>query len=414
LISEVLTLVITPISKEATIMISVTDAIEKIQLNTGLLQPVKLSLKDAAGLVLAEDVFAGCSVPNFNQAAMDGYAFRYNDLPGTKELNVTHEIAAGDASTIAINVYNAVRIFTGAAVPTDLDTIVMQEKVEVRGKKIVVLDEELKKGSNVRIAGSEIKKGDLALKKSTFLSPGAIGFLAGAGTRDVLVYPKPSVHIIVTGNELIKAGESLREGEVYESNSVLLQSALKQIHIENIVVDFVGDQLSETINAISKALDAADLLLLTGGVSVGDYDFVVEAANACGVKQLFHKVKQRPGKPLYAGVKGKKIVFGLPGNPASVLTCFYNYVVAAIECMTGQKQLVKRIWLPLSGAVNKKINLTQFLKAVSDDHQVTPLPAQESFRLSSFSVANCLIILPEEKLDFMEGEMVETLVLPYL
>ena len=395
-------------------MISVPEAIERIKSNASLLEPVKVCLADAAGLVLAEDVFAGCSVPNFNQAAMDGYAFRYDDLVTSKEFNVTHEIAAGDVSTITTYVHNAVRIFTGAVVPKDLDTVVMQEKVEVKGDKIVVLDEELKKGSNVRIAGSEISKGDLALKKGTSLSPAAIGFLAATGIKDVLTYPKPVVHIIVTGKELIKPGQSLQQGQVYESNSLLLQSALKQLHIQKISVDFVGDELNETIKALSKALVTADIVLLTGGVSVGDYDFVVETANACGVNQLFHKVKQRPGKPLFAGTKDKIIVFGLPGNPASVLSCFYNYVIAAIECMTGQKELVKRIRLPLSTAVNKKVTLTQFLKAVYNDDRVTPLSAQESFRLSSFSIANCLIVLPEEKSDFMEGEMVETLVLPYL
>ena len=395
-------------------MISVTDAIETIKANTGPLRPVKLDLKDATGLVLAEDVVASCSIPNFNQAAVDGYAFCYKHLVETKEFKVSHEIAAGDISTIMTDVQNAVRIFTGAAVPRDLDTVVMQEKVEVRAGRIVVLDEDLKKGSNVRLTGSEICKDDIALKKGTFLSPAAIGFLTGTGTKDVLVYPKPTVRIIVTGKELIKVGQPLKEGQVYESNSVLLQSALKQFHIQNISVDFVGDELNETTNAISKALETDDLILLTGGVSVGDYDFVVEAANACGVKQLFHKVKQRPGKPLYAGTKDKKIIFGLPGNPASVVTCFYNYVISAIECMTGQKNLIQKKWLPLSNPVNKKVKLTQFLKAVYNDQQVTPLPAQESFRLSSFSLANCLIVLPEEKLDFTEGEMVETLVLPYL
>jgi len=129
---------------------------------------------------------------------------------------------------------------------------------------------------------------------------------------------------------------------------------------------------------------------------------------------LFHKVKQRPGKPLYAGTRHEKIIFGLPGNPASVLSCFYNYVITAIECMTGQQNIVSKRWLPLATAFSKKITLTQFLKATSNDKNVTPLAAQESFRLSSFSLANCLIILPEEKLDFAEGEMVETLVLPYL
>jgi len=395
-------------------MISVSDAKIKIQLNTKLLAPVKIPVASAFGLVLAEDIYAACSVPNFNQAAMDGYAFRYEDLIQSKRFYVKNVIAAGDKNIEVIPKQHAIRIFTGALVPQELDTVVMQEKVEVLNNEIIILDQDLQKGSNVRMAGAEIKKNDLALSKNCFLSPAAVGFLAGVGIHEVLVHPKPRVHIIITGKELIIPGQTLLESQVYESNSLLIQSALRQLHIQNSTIVFVGDELIETTNAISKALQTADLILLTGGVSVGDYDFVVEAANACGVKQLFHKVKQRPGKPLYAGIKDKKVVFGLPGNPASVLTCFYNYVITAIECMTGQKNLIQKKWLPLSNAVNKKVKLTQFLKAVYNDHQVTPLPAQESFRLSSFSLANCLIVLPEEKLDFTEGEMVETLVLPYL
>jgi len=395
-------------------MISVSDAKIKIQLNTKLLAPVKIPVASAFGLVLAEDIYAACSVPNFNQAAMDGYAFRYEDLIQSKRFYVKNVIAAGDKNIEVIPKQHAIRIFTGALVPQELDTVVMQEKVEVLNNEIIILDQDLQKGSNVRMAGAEIKKNDLALSKNCFLSPAAVGFLAGVGIHEVLVHPKPRVHIIITGKELIIPGQTLLESQVYESNSLLIQSALRQLHIQNSTIVFVGDELIETTNAISKALQTADLILLTGGVSVGDYDFVVEAANACGVKQLFHKVKQRPGKPLYAGIKDKKVVFGLPGNPASVLTCFYNYVITAIECMTGQKNLIQKKWLPLSNAVNKKVKLTQFLKAVYNNHQVIPLPAQESFRLSSFSLANCLIVLPEEKLDFTAGEMVETLVLPYL
>jgi len=395
-------------------MISVAEAKEKIRANTNLLLPQPLPLAEVAGLVLAEDVFAKCSVPNFNQSAMDGYAFRYDDLRTTNEFLVNHEIAAGDTEKGFIEKGNAVRIFTGAAVPKELDTVVMQEKIEVLAEKIRINDEGLKKGSNVRLAGSEIKKDEIALSKKSFLSPAAMGFLAGVGVTEVLAYPKPVVHIIITGKELVKPGQHLNEGQVYESNSLLLQTAIKQLHVQNIRVDFIGDDLNETIDAISKALLSADLILLTGGVSVGNYDFVVKAAEACGVEQLFHKVKQRPGKPLYAGLKNNKIIFGLPGNPASVLSCFYNYVVTAIECMTGQKNLIPTRWLPLSSSFNKKIQLTQFLKAYADKEKVTILSAQESFRLSSFSIANCLAILPEEKFEFAEGEMIETMLLPYL
>ena len=395
-------------------MIAVNEAIERIKLHAHKLAPVKLSLKDASGLVLAEDVFAGCNVPNFKQSAMDGYALRYRDLSLTKEFPIADEIAAGDTGIPAVPSETCVRVFTGARVPADLDTVVMQEKVDLSGNSITVLDETLTEGINVRPVGSEIKKGALAVPKNTFLSPATIGFLASIGTKEIVVYPKPRIHIIVTGKELVKPGQDLKEGQVYESNSLLLLAALKQLHVDNVNVDFVTDSLDVTITAIENALTKADIVLLTGGVSVGDYDFVVKAAEACGISQIFHKVKQRPGKPLYAGVKNNQIIFGLPGNPASVLSCFYNYVIVALECMTGRNSLTERRWFPLASSFNKKITLTQFLKAHHDGQTVTSLTAQESFRLSSFSLANCLIILPEEKMDFAKGELVETLLLPYL
>ena len=253
-----------------------------------------------------------------------------------------------------------------------------------------------------------------ALTKGTVLTPAAIGFLASLGVTEVQVYPKPNVYIIITGNELQEPGLVLKHGQVYESNSVMLQTALAQLGIINSTIMYAKDDPAELESTLENALTHADLVLLTGGVSVGKYDFVVKAAEACNVRQLFHKVAQRPGKPLFAGKKEAKIVIGLPGNPASVLTCFYNYVVPAIECMTGRKNLLQRRQLQLTTDYRKKVKLTQFLKAICNNDEVTPLAAQESFRLSSFSLANCLIILPEEMMEFKKGEPVETLLLPYL
>lgn len=395
-------------------MISVQDAIHQIRANTTLLNPINLPLQAAAGLVLAEDVFAQASVPAFNQSAMDGYAFRFADLQEKNEFVIEGEVAAGDRPEIKPFPHRAVRIFTGAAVPDGFDTVVMQEKTAIIDGRLSVRDEQIDKGRNVRPKGVEINNGDLALAKGTALTPAAIGYLAGVGIAGVRVYPKPVVHIIVTGKELQKAGQPLQPGQVYESNAVMLQAALQQLHITSLTTEVTGDNTTEIATAIAGALEKADLLILCGGVSVGDYDFVIPAAESCGVQQLFHKVAQRPGKPLYVGRKEDRIVFGLPGNPASVLSCFYNYVITAIEELTGRKNLVERRNLPLRKAFSKKITLTQFLKATYNTDGVLPLTAQESFRLSSFSVANCLIALPEEPHEFAEGEMVEVLLLPYL
>lgn len=395
-------------------MISVYDAIERIRLHTNRLPPVTMPLQNSLGFVLAEDVFALASVPAFPQSAMDGYAFRFGDYLQSKEFTIGGEVAAGGNADQPFAPQQAVRIFTGAPLPSWADTVVMQEKSDVKGNKLFILDEEVAEGSNARPTGSEINQNDLALAAGTVITPASIGFLAGVGITKVSVYPKPVVHIIVTGNELQEPGLPLQPGQVYESNSVMLQTALQQLHINDVTVSKVNDDRKALQEAMNKALDSADLVLLTGGVSVGKYDFVVQAAESCGVNQLFHKVAQRPGKPLYAGVKGKKIALGLPGNPASVLSCFYNYVVVAIEELTGRKNLLERKQARLRQDLRKKIPLTQFIKAVYTQEGAMPLPAQESFRLSSFSVANCLVILPEESREYKEGEIVEILCLPYL
>lgn len=395
-------------------MITVAEAIQLLRSNVVPLLPVRLSLREAAGHILATDVVASMNLPSFEQSAMDGYAFCFGDWKVGTNLSIVGEVAAGDGHDLAIAPGEALRIFTGAALPSGLDTVVMQEKTTVNGDRLVVLDDQLRKGSNVRCIGDEIRLGEQALATNTVLTPAAIGFLASLGETDALVVPKPKVTIIVTGKELQKPGQNLKHGQVYESNSLLLQAALDQFRITHQQVVFVGDNFEETKNAIDSALAESDLVLLTGGVSVGNYDFVVPAAAAAGVIPLFHKVRQRPGKPLYAGTREGKLVFGLPGNPASVLSCFYRFVVVVMEQMTGRSNLIEHQTLPLLSEIDKKIPLTQFLKATCTLDGVQPLTAQESFRLSSFSTANCLLVLPEEVRIFRKGEDVEVLRLPYL
>jgi molybdopterin molybdotransferase len=392
-------------------MISVNEAMERINRTAKRLAPVTLPLLDAANLVLADDVFAPINIPSFDQSAMDGYAFRFADLLQSAEFTVNHEAPAGGSLHYEHKPHQAVRIFTGAAIPSGLDTVVMQEKTAAQPGHVVVMDEALAPGRNVRPTGSEIKKGELAIKKETVLAPAAIGFLANLGFTQVKVYPLPIVHIIVTGKELEKPGNPLLHGQLYESNGAMLQAALKQFHITTPTLTTADDSVEVIASAIRTALETADLVLLTGGVSVGNYDFVVQAAEECGVEKLFHKVAQRPGKPLFCGTKSNKIVFGLPGNPASVLSCFYVYVVAAIEELCGKKEMLKRTQLPLLAEFDKTVALRQFLKGQYTPDGVMPLGAQESFRLSSFAVANCLIDLPEESKEYKKGDTVEVLLI---
>jgi molybdopterin molybdotransferase len=401
-----------PIKYQLSNMISVTEAKKIIRENIFPLSPVLLPLKEAAGLVLAEDVFATTDIPAYPQSSMDGYAFSYEGLKKYKQLTIDGEMAAGSNRSFILGQQQATRIFTGAAVPEGADTVVMQEKTRTDNGKLLVDDENLRVGMNVRPKGSEIKTGSMALEKGNYLSPAAIGFLAGIGIDKIKTYRQPHITIIVTGKELQQPGSSLQYGQVYESNSFALTAVLQQLHNFHIKTVHADDDLEILKNILKEALEQSDMVLLTGGISVGDYDFVLQAATACGIAQLFHKVKQRPGKPLYFGMKGSIPVFGLPGNPSSVLTCFYEYVIPAIEKLTNKPSLLKTINVPLAKSFQKPAGLTHFLKGLFDGHKVMPLDAQESYRLSSFAKANCLVRIEEEMTACEEGQLVEIHLLP--
>jgi molybdopterin molybdotransferase len=388
-------------------MISQAEAKELIRNNTKPLAPATFALPEAAGLTLAEDIFALNDFPPFRQSAMDGYAFSFSDW-NHEPLSISGEVQAGAAVPIKTTNKQAVRIFTGAPVPDTVDTVVMQEKVLVEDGMLRITDEALKQGTNVRNKGAEIKTGDLGLQVGTHLSPGAIGFIAGLGIGQVKATPMPVISIIVTGKELQSPGKNLSFGQVYESNSFALTAALKQVGISGVSTQWVDDDPVALTEVIQTELLKADLVLLTGGVSVGDYDFVTQALEQTGVQKIFHRVKQRPGKPLFFGKKGDKLVFGLPGNPSSVLTCFYEYVLVAIQhLMAKPLPFIKAVQLPIGADYNKTTGLTHFLKARHADGQVMPLDAQESYRMRSFAMANCLIVLDEDRSNYMRGELVE-------
>lgn len=393
-------------------MISVAEAKKIIQDNTQLLSSSKLPLAESIGLTLADDVFAITAVPPFNQSSVDGYTFSFKEWQSNKKLKISGAIPAGSKNPVTLPPYHAIRIFTGAPVPGGADTVVMQEKVTIENNELIIHDESLVAGNNFRKKGSEIQVNSIALEKDTVLSPAAIGFLANVGHAAVTVYPNPSISIIITGNELQQPGNPLQYGEVYDSNSSTLISVLHQLNLNKVEVVYVIDKTELITEALAKALQKSDVVLLTGGVSVGDYDFVLQGATACGVQKFFHKVKQRPGKPLYFGKKENKLVFGLPGNPASVLTCFYQYVTLALGKMSRRKKILQTIRAPLAKTFQKNTNLTHFLKGYYDGKSAMPLDAQESFRLSSFAKANCLIQIDEDVTISKEGELVDIHLLP--
>lgn len=370
--------------------------------------PTLLPLHEAAGHLLAEDIFAGQDHPHFDQSAMDGYAIRFDDFQTSASFLVRGESAAGTSRRIEAGEREAVRIFTGAPVPAGTDTVVMQEKVFRDGDNILIGDEALQRGGNVRPAGSEIRAGELALPKGCRLTPAAIGLIASLGKAIVCIIPRPRVAIVVTGTELQRPGQPLPYGQVYESNSFALRAALQQHGISETDVTNVADDFKALQRVLESKLARFDLVLITGGISAGDYDFVAGALDQCGVEQLFHKVKQKPGKPLYFGKKDNTLFFGLPGNPSSVLTCFYEYVTGALQVQMGLPYSGLPVrHLPLAADFSKKAGLTHFLKGQCSGGEATPLSAQESYRLRSFALADCLIVLEEGKTHFQKGDLVE-------
>ncbi len=396
-------------------MISVDEAKQLIQQHTELGTPIVLDLYDACGFAAVYDVTSLIDFPSFRQSAMDGYAFCIEDLKETSSFFVEQEIQAGNnIENIRLKKGEAIRIFTGAKVPDEADTVVMQEHIERNGNEIRLLHADIKKGSNIRPVASQTKAGDCIVQKGKPITAGAAGLLAGLGISKIEVIEKPRCIILTTGKELVKPGSPLQEGQIYESNSYALVMALKQLHLDVSEILWVDDEEEQTSKAIEQALDRADILLITGGVSVGEYDFVSQALASNNVLEIFHTVKQKPGKPLYFGTKGNKSIFGLPGNPGSVLTCFYQYVIPCLRMKMGFAETnLLTLRLPLLHAVEKKPGLTHFLKGKIRAEGVEVLDHQESYKMSAFAEADCLIAVEEEVSMIQKGEWVSVHLLKF-
>ncbi|MFI5140808.1 MAG: gephyrin-like molybdotransferase Glp [Bacteroidia bacterium] len=375
-----------------------------------LAKKTKVQLADGFGCMLAEDVFAVLDLPPFNQSNVDGYAVR--DLE-SKNWKVVGEVKAGDNCKVELKEGEAVRIFTGAMVPQGSDCVIMQERITIAGDTIQFTEAELKQGEHIRKAGAQIKKRALALPHGTVVNPAILGFLSGLGLAELVIYKKPKVTLIVTGNELQTVGSDLESGKVYESNSFALQGALQMMGLKVDALHFVKDEKEKLNACVAKAIVDTDLLLISGGISVGDYDFVKEVMESTKTETLFYKVAQKPGKPLYFGKNKNCFVFGLPGNPASALTCFYEYVYTTLQIMQGREHIfLNSLQLPaLKNIVNKK-GLAHFLKAEIKNDGVMPLEGQESFIMKSMAGAGAFIYLPADKENVAVGELVEVHVLP--
>ena len=368
-------------------------------------EKVQLPLQKALGYWIASPIHAPMQVPSFDNSGMDGYAFAWEDGGDSRQL--AQVVQAGTFPDFTLQPGTAVRIFTGAPVPKGADTIVQQEWVRVEGDRIFFELGKLTQGMNLRRAGSQCEQGQLILQEGTRITPGTLGLLASLGVEEVSVFAAPQVSIILTGDEVVEVGQALQPGQIYNANGPALLGYLSQLGISAVKVYKVKDDPNEVIRVIGEALASSDVLLITGGISVGDFDFVKEGLAENGVKTLFYKVKQKPGKPLLAGVKGSKLVFALPGNPASVLTCFMQYVKPSLGQWMGNPAAWEQACsFPLATNWEKQVKLTVFLKARLVAGVVEVLPGQESFNLLSFGSADGLIEIREDQQALKEGALV--------
>lgn len=389
-------------------MISVQDAFSILQNNLPALQETDYSLVQARKHIVSQNLFSAINMPPFRQSAMDGFALCLHDA---LIYEIIGEIKAGDTHQVVLLPGQAVKIFTGAAVPDSAQAVIQIEKVTVRGQQLL-LETMVKPETNVRPVGEQIKVGELALEKGTLLNAAAIGFLAGLGFTSVKVFQKPSVAIVVTGNELVKPGLPLEYGKVYESNGIMLESALKESYFDKVNLYEVNDDLENTKNILHQALTENDVVLVSGGISVGDYDFVAAALKELAVETLFYKVNQKPGKPLFAGKQKDKLVFALPGNPAASLTCFYVYVLPTLSILSGKAPNYNQS-IPIALAHDYSVNNSrcQFLKANVVGDEVSILSHQASSMLNSFSISNGLVYVPDGSYELKKDDTVEVYVL---
>jgi molybdopterin molybdotransferase len=407
-------------------MLSAEEAKSIILSYTKSFRNETVSLLEAHDRVLSADIYSKDDIPPFKNSSMDGFAVRSIDTVGaTKskpvELRLQDEVAAGDPSGTSILPSHAIRILTGAPLPGAADTVVPLERIEERSG-YVVLTEYIAPEQSTREKGEDIGKGDLVLTKGTLIKAAHLGVLASIGCACVDVFRKPTMAILTTGNELLTVGENLRDGKIRNSNAYSLHALAKESNCVPIDLGVAKDNELELLQKVHEGL-SYDLLVTSGGVSAGKYDYVLDAMKKAGVVLKFWKVNIKPGMPLAFGTFGKNgrdvLVFCLPGNPVSSVVTFLEYVRPCIERMMSRGADAPRVRLKatLEEALSKRDGKRHYHRGIVQSKEgklsVQSTGSQSSGVLTSLVRANCLIILNEQQSTFEKGEEVEIELLPW-
>jgi molybdopterin molybdotransferase len=377
--------------------LSVDEALERILARVRTLEPLSVDLLDALGATLADDAIADRDVPPFRNSAMDGYAVIAADVAGAPAtLRVVGEIAAGAMPSRPIVRGEAMRIMTGAPLPDGADTIVRVEDTDNRTDSVTITVA-TKLGTSVRAAGEDLKHGETILRTGTVLRAAEIGVLATIGRRSVRVIARPRVAVLSTGDELVELDAPLRPGQIRDANRYSLASAARAMGATPVPLGIVRDTADDLRRALRDAASKADVIVTSGGVSVGDHDHVKPVVDELGSMD-FWSIAIRPGRPLAFGEIDGKLIFGLPGNPVSSLLGFELFVRPALLKMAGRRLLQRpRVTANLDDTLDTPPGLRFFARGVYDaaTNTVRTTGPQGSGILRSMALANCFIDVPE-------------------
>jgi molybdopterin molybdotransferase len=400
-------------------MIEYPDARSFVLKAARTLPSESVPLAAALGRTLARDVKAREDIPPFTKATMDGYAVRAADTrPPAKgpevtvELEVLEDLPAGRRSRKTVGAGQAVRIMTGAPLPAGADAVVMVEHSEKREDR-VVLRREVRSGDNIGLAGEDLKKGETALERGTLVGPAEIGMLAAAGLSCVAVARRPKLAVIATGDEIVEPGKRKRSGQIRNANGPALTAMAVEAGTEAVYLGIARDRQSSLAAKLRRA-KASDILVLSGGVSVGDYDLVKNELEASGVRPKFWQVRIKPGKPVFFGIRGRQLVFGLPGNPTSAMVTFLLFVRPAVDRMLGRAVPGPAAGRAVLAAdIVLKPGRTQFLRGVLVSEgpglRVAPYTDQKSGVLRSMVHSRVLIVVPADVSGIEAGREVDIL-----